>query len=133
MSPEPHLDQVRPYVVGAITPLVPTTWDIKPGIFSPTKTSQPTLYCEYKSIEPLAESPAAHARVTFELTIATELEDIAKGETAVDAAVVDLVLSLAGRRDIVWSSAEKVVLKDTNLAWKVTVSTIARIAKTPEE
>lgn len=132
MSPEHHLDKVRATVRDALVALLPEGWDIKPGIATPTTIASPTLYLEYKRIEPLPEAPIGHARCTFELTLTTPLTDKPKGEDDVDDGIVDLVLALDAHEFISWSSAEKAVLLEKYLAWTVTVTVIANTTKTPD-
>lgn len=131
MSPEHHLDQVRPAVRAALVELLPAGWDVKAGIATPTTLAQPTLYLEYSRVDPLPEAPLSQVRCTFELTLTTMLTDLAKGEDWADAALVDLVLALDAHNWITWSGAEKSVVKDTYLAWKVTLTALASTTPTP--
>ncbi|MBN9141086.1 hypothetical protein [uncultured Microbacterium sp.] len=131
MSSEPHLDSVRAAVRGWLLPLLPSGWDIKPGLYTPTTLAKPTLFLEYSAIEPLPEAPLGHVRCSFELTLTTELTDPAKGEEWVDPAVVDLVLAIDAHPQLAWSRAEKRVIKDTYLAWTLTVSVLANTTPTP--
>lgn len=127
-----ELDTVRGAVVAELETLCPTDWDVKPGQVTPGTTARPTLYVNYHRIEPLSEAPIGQVRVGFELTISTHLTDLSKGEDAVDHQVLELILALDAHPTILWTLAEKILVPATeNLAWQITVSTIA--TTTPEE
>ncbi len=131
MSPDLHADSVRATVRAELKSMLPEGWDIKPGLSMPTTLSQPTMYLEYGRIEPLPEAPIGHVRCTFELTLTASLSDLTKGEDWADDAVIDLVLALDAHPTIAWAPAEKVVVKETYLAWKIPVSVIASTTPTP--
>jgi len=129
MSSNPKLDAIRGYLHNEIKPLLPSGWDIKLGLATPSTISRPTVYLEYARIAPLKEAPIGHAMCEIELTIVSPLTDLGKAEGAIDTAVVDLILALDGHSKITWSEAVKKTIAEASLGWTVSVSMPVEISK----
>lgn len=73
------------------------------------------------------------AMVTLTVWVLTPHQDGPDVDDDLDAALLDVLAVLHGRRDLVWTVAERGVLADTWHGYKITVRAGGHIIRTPEE
>ncbi|GLK17741.1 hypothetical protein [Herbiconiux flava] len=122
------MTQARALIVDTLTELLPDHKIVRvqrdPGVIE-----RPTIVIKQSSIIPEPSAPLAWLRVSFVITIVTELTDPERAEDALDALVPDLIRRLETVPALEFESAVKVSYgPDENFAYDLTVQTI-----TPKE
>lgn len=117
-------DSVRTYLRDQCAPLCPSSWVWITAQRIPETISKTTVILKHSRIEKLDAAPIGHLRHTVTLTVADPRTDVDAAEDGLDAAVTELITALDAHNNISWSTAEKVLLTDSNLAWDITLTTI---------
>jgi hypothetical protein len=118
---------VRAYLVDELRPMLPDTWDIKPGESTPATLAKPTLYMDFGGIVPLSAAPMGAVQVNFTLTIADHHADVAMAEDGVDEQIFDLISALDAHPTILWTDAKKIRIPQNNaLAWQIDINTTVK-------
>lgn len=84
--------------------------------------SSPTAILTLKSIEPLAEAPKTHRLATYTLTLVDPSGNPETREDSLDDEIVDLLGAIDEVRNLVWTTAERVIVGSAGLGYDVTIT-----------
>lgn len=115
---------VRQFLETQLTPLLPTSWRIIPNQRLPETIDRVTVFFSVTRIESLAEAPIGSLKNFVTITVASPNKDMVRAENALDKNVLTLCTALDGHKDMHWTDAEKVLVKDPYWGWDIRVEII---------
>lgn len=110
---------VRQFLEAQLTPLLPTTWRIIPNQRLPETIDRVTVFFSVTRIESLAEAPIGSLKNFVTITVASPNKDVVRAENALDKNVLTLCTALDGHKNIRWTGADKVLVKDPYWGWDI--------------
>ena len=115
---------VRAYVLGVLSPLVPSGWKVDGGIPSKMHSlGKPLMWLEYTAFAPLAEAPSSIA-ASVDVCIVTNKTDTRKGEDDADEAIAELYEAALTSHSFYQITATKTVFWDAYFGWRLSITVI---------
>ncbi|MCC2032195.1 hypothetical protein [Microbacterium allomyrinae] len=113
---------VRAYLVEQLN--LPDDWLVIPEQRFPETLSVTTVVLQHTRIEHLAAAPIGNLEHQVVLSVLDPHTDIAAAENALDDAVTEVIGRIDAHSRIGWTTADKVMHRDTYPAWNITLTVI---------
>lgn len=116
----------RKELANTLKPLLPKAWRLVPYADNLDTLDRVVVMIKQTQIERLPAAPIGTYRTSFVVTVIAPQSDSEKAEDELDDGVHEVLSALDSINNSLWSSAEKVLFSDSNLAWDIAMQVVTR-------